>query len=242
MSAGPRIGVGARTDGGEVSSPLKGKVHQENWKEYDLRQGLEQKREQDLRNKLHDQQSSSATYGGNRGERLEHGMSSRSVEHRMDVGTGVGGRLGTRSMEREERRRGTFIRKPRQIYREVQHGNGHLQSAGVGLKRRARQINQSSNNLSPLGHWVQEIKELLRSRLEAKVTWVRRSGNGAAHKLAKVAVGTTARCRGEAAWEDSIPCWRCVVVGLVAISRAPEVKVGIGRNPYRSGRHKNGIA
>uniref|UniRef100_A0A8I7BJI3 RNase H type-1 domain-containing protein n=1 Tax=Hordeum vulgare subsp. vulgare TaxID=112509 RepID=A0A8I7BJI3_HORVV len=56
-------------------------------------------------------------------------------------------------------------------------------------KEVVRQINQSSNNLSPLGHWVQEIKELLRSRLEAKVTWVRRSGNGAAHKLAKVAVG-----------------------------------------------------
>ncbi|KAI5005258.1 hypothetical protein ZWY2020_032501 [Hordeum vulgare] len=56
-------------------------------------------------------------------------------------------------------------------------------------KEVVRQINQSSNNLSPLGHWVQEIKELLRSRLEAKVTWVHRSGNGAAHKFAKVAVG-----------------------------------------------------
>ncbi|KAI4971869.1 hypothetical protein ZWY2020_002783 [Hordeum vulgare] len=161
MSAGPRIGVGARTDGGEVSSPLKGKVHQENRKEYDLRQGLEQKREQDLRNKLHDQQSSSATYGGNRGERLEHGMSSRSVEHRMDVGTGVGGRLGTRSVEREERRRGTFIRKPRQIYREVQHGNGHLQSAGVGLKRRARQVWVAKGDVDKQGTNDAFIRDLM---------------------------------------------------------------------------------
>ncbi|KAE8767197.1 hypothetical protein D1007_61472 [Hordeum vulgare] len=139
-SAGPCTSDGARTDRGEVSSPLKGKGRQENREEVDLRHELEKKREQDLRNKLHDQYSSSANYGGNRGERFAQGMISRSAEHRMDVDSRVGGWLGMRSGERGDRRRGTFVRKPRQIYREVQHGHCQVPSAGVGLKRRPRQV------------------------------------------------------------------------------------------------------
>uniref|UniRef100_A0A8I6Y8C7 RNase H type-1 domain-containing protein n=1 Tax=Hordeum vulgare subsp. vulgare TaxID=112509 RepID=A0A8I6Y8C7_HORVV len=66
--------------------------------------------------------------------------------------------------------------------------NFHHIHVELDSKEVVRQINQTSNNLSALGHWVREIKELLQSRLEAKVTWVRRSGNGAVHKLAKVGV------------------------------------------------------
>ncbi|KAI5019874.1 hypothetical protein ZWY2020_044762 [Hordeum vulgare] len=67
----------------------------------------------------------------------------------------------------------------------------NLQRVHVELdsKEVVRQINQASNNLSALGHWIPEIKDLLRSRMEAKVSWVRRSGNGDAHELARVGVG-----------------------------------------------------
>ena len=43
-------------------------------------------------------------------------------------------------------------------------------------------------NLSTFGPVVEEIKEMLRTRQEIKITWVRRSANGAAHGLAKEGV------------------------------------------------------
>uniref|UniRef100_R7W4Q1 Uncharacterized protein n=1 Tax=Aegilops tauschii TaxID=37682 RepID=R7W4Q1_AEGTA len=46
-----------------------------------------------------------------------------------------------------------------------------------------------TRNLSAVGPWIQEIKEMLNSFAEFRVEWIRRSGNIAAHKLAKVGVG-----------------------------------------------------
>jgi hypothetical protein len=62
-------------------------------------------------------------------------------------------------------------------------------------------IKQDSRSLSAVGPWVSEIKELLNTRLEFKVSWVRRTGNAAAHKLAKVGVGEE-RCE---TWVGSPP-------------------------------------
>ena len=46
-----------------------------------------------------------------------------------------------------------------------------------------------ARNLFAVGPWVQDIKEMLNSLMDFKVSWVRRSGNVAAHKLVKVGVG-----------------------------------------------------
>ena len=43
--------------------------------------------------------------------------------------------------------------------------------------------------LSGAGPWIQEIKTMLASFSDFKVSWVRRSANVAAHKLARVGVG-----------------------------------------------------
>ena len=50
-------------------------------------------------------------------------------------------------------------------------------------------LNNPERNLSAVGPWVQDIKMMLNTLEEAKVSWVRRSGNVAAHKLSKVGVG-----------------------------------------------------
>ena len=52
-----------------------------------------------------------------------------------------------------------------------------------------KKLNDSQKDLSAAGPWVEEIKAMLRSMEESKVTWIRRSGNVAAHKLAKVGIG-----------------------------------------------------
>ena len=52
-----------------------------------------------------------------------------------------------------------------------------------------KKLNDSQKNFSAAGPWVEEIKAMLRSMEESKVTWIRRSGNVAAHKLAKVGEG-----------------------------------------------------
>ncbi|XP_073359890.1 uncharacterized protein [Aegilops tauschii subsp. strangulata] len=62
-------------------------------------------------------------------------------------------------------------------------------------------LNQQTRNLSAVGPWIQEIKEMLNTLTEFRVAWVRRSGNIAAHKLAKVGVGEE-RC---GVWVDSPP-------------------------------------
>ena len=50
-------------------------------------------------------------------------------------------------------------------------------------------LKQPEKNLSVMGPWLEEIKTMLRSFEDFKVSWVRRSANVAAHKLAKVGVG-----------------------------------------------------
>lgn len=50
-------------------------------------------------------------------------------------------------------------------------------------------LNQKVLNYSAAAQWIQEIKNMLRSRSDFRVSWVSRSTNVAAHKLAKVGVG-----------------------------------------------------
>ena len=50
-------------------------------------------------------------------------------------------------------------------------------------------LNGQHKELWSAGPWIQEIKSMLTSFSEFKVSWVRRSANIAAHKLAKVGVG-----------------------------------------------------
>ena len=47
---------------------------------------------------------------------------------------------------REERRRGHFVRRPRQEYRPVQHGNYHSRFESEGRKRGPRQYWVTKNN------------------------------------------------------------------------------------------------
>jgi hypothetical protein len=49
-------------------------------------------------------------------------------------------------------------------------------------------LKDNSKNLSAVGPLVDEVKELLRSRQEYKVSWARRTANSAAHRLAKEGV------------------------------------------------------
>lgn len=49
-------------------------------------------------------------------------------------------------------------------------------------------INDPNKNHFAVGPWIEEIKELLNVCQGSKVTWVRRTTNDAAHRLAKVGV------------------------------------------------------
>ena len=44
-------------------------------------------------------------------------------------------------------------------------------------------LNSPKRNLSVVGPWVQDIKRILNTLEDSKVSWVQRSGNVAAHKL-----------------------------------------------------------
>lgn len=81
----------------------------------------------------------------------------------------------------------------------------------------AGMLNDQERNLSSAGQVVEEVKAMLKTRREFKLTWVRRSANGAAHLLAKLGVSS----RASAAW-DSVPpdC----IPGLLQIRR----QIGIG--------------
>ncbi|KAE8766505.1 ADP-ribosylation factor-like protein 8B-A [Hordeum vulgare] len=49
--------------------------------------------------------------------------------------------------------------------------------------------NHQGKDLSASGSWVEDIKSQLRGFVDFRVSWVRRSANVAAHKLAKIGVG-----------------------------------------------------
>lgn len=77
-------------------------------------------------------------------------------------------------------------RKAIQMALERQIPRVHVE---LDSKSVVQMINQTTRNLSAVGPWIQEIKEMLNSFAEYKVSWVRRTGNKAAHKLARVGVG-----------------------------------------------------
>lgn len=49
-------------------------------------------------------------------------------------------------------------------------------------------LNGKEKNLTAAGQIIEEMKELLWTRQESKVMWVRRTGNKAAHELAREGV------------------------------------------------------
>lgn len=54
----------------------------------------------------------------------------------------------------------------------------------------ATMIAEKERNLSPVGQMIEEVKALARTREDFKITWVRRTANGAAHLLAKLGVSS----------------------------------------------------
>ena len=62
----------------------------------------------------------------------------------------------------------------------------HLEVDNKGV---AAMINDKERNLSAAGAIIQEVKALLNTRQDYKVTWVRCSGNNAAHVLAREGLG-----------------------------------------------------
>ncbi|KAM3231327.1 hypothetical protein ACQJBY_061477 [Aegilops geniculata] len=52
----------------------------------------------------------------------------------------------------------------------------------------AKMIGEEGRNLSPVGQMIEEVKNMIRTREEFKITWVRRTANGATHILAKLGV------------------------------------------------------
>ena len=73
-----------------------------------------------------------------------------------------------------------------QVAEEINVQNVHLKLDCLPV---LQMINQKGINYSGAGPWIQEIKHMLETKNDYKVTWVRRTGNVAAHKLAKVGVG-----------------------------------------------------
>lgn len=73
-----------------------------------------------------------------------------------------------------------------ELAREVNAERVHIELDSQNV---VQMIKQPSKNLGAAGPWVEEIKILLRSFADVKVSWVRRSANVAAHKFAKVGVG-----------------------------------------------------
>lgn len=52
-----------------------------------------------------------------------------------------------------------------------------------------QRIKREQQDLSVVGPWIREIKLMLASCVEFRVSWVCRNANAAAHKLARVGVG-----------------------------------------------------
>ncbi|XP_073358323.1 uncharacterized protein [Aegilops tauschii subsp. strangulata] len=73
-----------------------------------------------------------------------------------------------------------------QVAEEINVQNVHLELDCLPV---VQMINQEGINYSGAGPWIQEIKQMLVLKNDYKVTWVKRTGNVAAHKLAKVGVG-----------------------------------------------------
>ena len=77
-----------------------------------------------------------------------------------------------------------------EVAKEINAEKVHVELDSQGV---ARMLNNHHKELSSAGPWMQEIKSMLTSFSEFKVSWVRRSANITAHKLAKVGVGDELR-------------------------------------------------
>ena len=70
--------------------------------------------------------------------------------------------------------------------REIHANRVHVELDSLRAVQRLQNRHKDRANA---GAWIQEIKTLLASFSESKVSWIRRSANVVAHKLAKVGVG-----------------------------------------------------
>ena len=73
-----------------------------------------------------------------------------------------------------------------EVAKEINAEKVHVE---LDSQRVVRMLTSHQKELSSAGPWIQEIKSLLNSFSDFKVTWVRRSANVAAHRLARVGVG-----------------------------------------------------
>ena len=72
------------------------------------------------------------------------------------------------------------------VVMEINVQRVHLELDSQAL---VQMIKSPERNLAANGPWVEELKAMLRTFQDFRVSWVRRSANVAAHKLAKVGVG-----------------------------------------------------
>lgn len=77
-------------------------------------------------------------------------------------------------------------RRAIQVAAEVNVGKFHLECDNQGV---VSMINHPDRNLSAVGPLVEEIKTMLQSFEQVRVTWVKRSANAAADRLAKMGMG-----------------------------------------------------
>ncbi|KAE8799336.1 WD repeat domain phosphoinositide-interacting protein 3 [Hordeum vulgare] len=80
-----------------------------------------------------------------------------------------------------------------QVATEVNAMRVHVE---LDAKEGVDMLNQPHRVLSAVGPWIQEIKTAFGMFEDVKISWARRSANGAAHKLAKVGVGDKAARNG----------------------------------------------
>ena len=72
------------------------------------------------------------------------------------------------------------------LAQEIQAEKVHVE---MDSQRVVKMLNSQHKEMSTAGPLIQELKTLLSSFVSSKVTWVRRTANVAAHKLAKIGVG-----------------------------------------------------
>ena len=73
-----------------------------------------------------------------------------------------------------------------EVAREINATRVQVELDSLGVVQRLQNPHKDRANA---GAWIQEIKDLLASFTEFKVSWTRRSANVVAHKLARVGVG-----------------------------------------------------
>lgn len=139
-SADSRTGAEYRPRREEVSSPNKPREWEEGLDKEDLRHGLEQRREKDLRSKLVEQQKQRESPQGKSWDSTRRDTGSFSYPQRQANSRWADGTFTGRRQDDADRRRGTYRRKPRQDYFPSSHAQSHAFEDNESRKRRTKQM------------------------------------------------------------------------------------------------------